>query len=323
MTHETLHQRQQRVSESVASFARRERWVLTTAELRHAGASESWILRRAQEGWLTQQFRGVWLVGRARATQDELERAALKACGEGAVLSHRSAGMRWRIVLRYRGPVEVTAPTHRRSRGRLRTYRRALHPRDVTMKDGVPMTTLARTLVDLAAVSDEQALLHAVHEADHLKRLSVPAVDASLSRAGTRPRGAPALRRCLRRHRPTTGTVNRSLERAFVQFLRRHGFPPTEHNVLVEIEAGEMVAFDVYFRAYGVVVELDGGAHETKERFHGDRRRDRRVQAAQGILTFRVTGEDLRDRARERELADDLWATLERRGLSRHETPHR
>lgn len=116
--------------------------MVTTAELCAAGCSPSRQKRLRARGWLTTVFRGVHLVGRSVPSLDELERAAVKACGEGAVLSHRSAAMRWGILRGYRGPVEVTAPTQRARRRRLRTYEHRLHPRDITTKDGIPITTL-------------------------------------------------------------------------------------------------------------------------------------------------------------------------------------
>lgn len=292
-------------------LGRRHRWVLTHAELRSAGFSRSKITRLRTAGWLDNRFHGVYLVGRHRPSRDELERAALKACGDGAVLSHRSAAVRWRIMRSYRGPVEVTTPRRCGKRGPLRARTGRLDPRDITIKDGVPITTLARTLVDLAAVLDEEALATAVHEAEFCKLLRVPAVDAAMTRAGRRP-GRPALRRCLRDHRPTTGRVDRELERRFVRFLHRHGFPPTRHNVTFRLEDGEEVTLDVYFEHARFGIELDGRqAHDTTRNFHRDRRKDRRLDALHRVLVRRVTRRDLD--VHEQELAADLWATLTRR----------
>ncbi len=291
--------------------ARREKWVLTTAELAGAGCSPSRQKRLRRSGWLTQIFRGVHLVGRSVPTRDELERAAVKACGAGAVLSHRSAAVRWGILRGYRGPVEVTAPTRRTRRDRLRTYEARLDPRDVTMKDGVPITTLARTLVDLAMVLEAEALEIAVHEAENLRRLRVRKVDEAIGRAGDRRPGLPALRRCLDGRRPNAGGLKAGLEKKFHRFLHRHGFPPSEHNVLLELEGGRLTELDVLFRDAGVGVELDAGPHLTTRAFHGDRRKDRRLEAVHRVTVLRVTHADMDDH--ERELAEDLWAVLRAR----------
>ncbi len=289
-------------------LARRERWVVTTAELRAAGCSPSRIKRLCRAGWLTRVFHGVYLVGRAVPTRDERERAAVKACGKGAVLSHRSAGVRWGILPAYRGPVEVTAPTQRAPRRGLRPYEARLDRRDITVKDGVPITTLARTLVDLAMVLDEEGVEFAVHEAENLRRLRIRAVDAAIARAGARRHGLPALRRALDDRRPNAGGLKAGLERKFHRFLHRHRFPPSKHNVLLELAPGEVTELDVLFEEAGVGVELDAGPHMTVRGFHRDRRKARRLYARRRLVVLRVTHRDL-DR-HEQELAEDLWAAL-------------
>lgn len=283
--------------------------MLTTEELRRVGCDRSRLTRMRKQGWLTQLFRGVHLVGRSVPTRDELERAGVKACGAGAVLSHRSAGVRWGVLRWYRGPVEVTAPTRRVRRARLRTYEAKLDPRDVTMKDGVPITTLARTLVDLAMVLDAHAVDIAVHEAENLRRLRVRKVDEAIDRAGARRAGLPALRRSLDRRRPNAGGLKSELEKKFHRFLHRHGFPPSEHNKLFELGGGDITELDVFFRDAGVGVELDAGPHRTSDRFHGDRRKDRRMKAIHRVTVLRVTHRDVDDH--EAELAADLWAVLQ------------
>lgn len=257
---------------------------------------------------MTQVFRGVHLVGRSVPTRDELERAAVKACGPGAVLSHRSAGQRWGLLRGYRGPVEVTAPTRRARRRGLRTYEARLDPRDVTLKGGVPITTLARTLVDLAMVLDAEGLDIAVHEAENLRRLRVRKVDDAISRAGARRSGLPALRRSLDRRRPNAGGLKHELEKKFHRFLHRHGFPPSEHGVLFELEGGDMAEVDALFREAWVGVELDAGPHMTIRGFHRDRRKSRRLEALHRLPVIRVTHQDIDDH--EAELAADLWAML-------------
>lgn len=305
--HETPHIRGERAA---LALARRERNVVTREELLGAGVSSGWIDRRVASGWLTREFRGVYLVGRARASLDERERAALKACGEASVLSHFSAAARWKIR-RYRSTtVHVTVPGRRRRRRGIIVHESRLHPRDVTTKDGVRLTTVARTLVDLAALLDAEQLDTAVHEAEFLKRLHVGSVDEAMHRAGP-VAGLPSLRRALRSRRPANGRIDFGLEREFYAFLRRHGFPPSEHGVAFELDDGRRVSVDVLFRGAWVAIELDGGPHQTTRNFHSDRRRDRRLEALHGLTVIRVTEEDLL--RHEAELAADLRNTLRRR----------
>lgn len=259
--------------------------MVTTAEMRTAGLSRHVVARHEEAGTLVRQFRGVYLVGRVKPTRDELQRAAVKACGAGAVLSHRSAALRWKILRHDRGPVEVTARTQRRRQKGLRPYRADLAPEDV--------------------------LDTAVHEAEHLTRLNLRRVDEAIARAGATRRGIPALRRRLRRYRPANGRLDTDMEKLFVQFLRTYGFSPSEHGVAFDLEGGERTTVDVLFRDAWVAVELDGGVHESARHFHTDRRKSRRLEALYGLVVFRVTEEDLTERADE--LARDLHATIARR----------
>lgn len=96
-----------------------------------------------------------------------------------------------------------------------------------------------------------------------------------------------------------------------MQFLRRYGFPPAEHGVTFELDGGERTTVDVPFREARVAVELDGGVHESRRHFQTDRRKSRRLEALHGLVIFRVTEEDLAERADE--LAQDLHATIARR----------
>lgn len=307
VSHETPHIRAER---AVIELVRRERNVVTREELLGVGVSRGWIDRRVRSGWLTREFHSVYVAGRARASLDERERAALKACGGDAVLSHFSAAARWKIRRYSRRTVHVTVPGRRRSRPGIRVHESPLHPRDITTKDGVRLTTIARTLVDLAALLNDAELDTAVHEAEFLKRLDVRAVEQAMHRAGP-VKGLPNLRSALRTRRPANGRIDFDLEREFHAFLRRHGFPPTEHGVEFELGDGDRTTVDVLFRDAWVAIELDGGPHKTTRNFHRDRRKGRRLEALHGLTIIRVTEEDLRDH--EAELAADLWATLERR----------
>lgn len=157
-------------------------------------------------------------------------------------------------------------------------------------------------------VLDGEQLEFAVHEAENRRALQVRAVDAAIARAGARRPGLPALRRALDRRRPNAGGLKQDLEKKFHRFLHRHGFPPTEHNVLFELAAGEVTEVDVLFRAAWLAVELDAGPHRTTRNFRRDRRKSRRLEAVHRLPVVRVTHEDVDDH--EEELAADLRAML-------------
>ena len=95
--------------------------------------------------------------------------AAVLAGGRGSALSHQAAGWLWRI--RTSGPswIDVTVTSQRRPRPGLRFHRSALPPDEVTVRNGIPVTTVPRTLLDLASVLTPQRLERAVHEAEVLR----------------------------------------------------------------------------------------------------------------------------------------------------------
>jgi very-short-patch-repair endonuclease len=204
------------------------------------------------------------------------------ACGPGAVLSHRSAGLLWGIV-KWRGPIDVTA-TGNHTRRNVTVHRsRTLDPDDVTVHYGIPVTTPARTLLDLADVLDDTSLTRAVNEA-RLQRLVTLADLATLI---TRSPGRATSR--LKPHLDHATQPTRSqFEDAFLAFAERHNLPRPEVNQQI---AGYEV--DMLWRDQHVVVELDGWAyHDTRISFERDREKDAALLAA-GFPVIRVTWERL------------------------------
>ncbi len=299
--------RRESVDTHLFRLARRARWVLTTEEMLAGGLSRSAIDRRRGQV-LAQLFHGVHLYGRTEPTHEERLQAAVKAT-RGGQLACRTAGDRWG-VLRWRGDIELFVPTDRRRQPGLFPRTRVLDPRDVTRRGGLPITTLARTYVDLAGALTLDELVRAVHEGDVRKILRVDAIDAAMARAG-RFRGRPNLVRALARHRKVDGRLDSGLERRFHRFLRDHGFPPSEHNVLFELGDDDFASIDVLFREYWFGVEIDSAAHRTLQMHDSDRRRDRRVRAVHNLPIMRITDTDLD--LRPAETAADLWISLRRR----------
>ena len=288
-------------------LARRERWVITTEEMTSIGMTSCAISRRTGRE-LTRVFHGTYLYGRSVPTQEERVRAAVKAMRDGH-LAGRTAGDRWGI-LRWRGEVELLVPTDRRRQPGLRPRTRVLHPHDVTRRGGLPITTLARTYVDLAGALPLDQLGLAVHEGDVLKILRVDAIDAAMARAGSF-RGRPNLMRALARHRKVDGRLDSGLERRFHRFLRDHGFPPSAHHALFDLGDGDFASIDALFPEHWFGVEIDAAAHRTVEMHDSDRRRDRRMRAVHDLPILRITDTDLD--LRPAETAADLWISLRRR----------
>jgi hypothetical protein len=223
----------------------------------------------------------------------------------GGVLSHRAAGWLWRL---HRSAfLEVTAP-RARSRPGIRIHCSHLPGDEVTTHRNIPVTTVPRTLFDLAAVLRPSQLERAMNEAEvqrHSDPLSLPdLLDRYPGRAGT-----PTIRAML----AAGARLTRSeLEARFLAFLDAHGFPPPEANAWLSVR-GHWIECDCVWRGQRLVVELDGRAvHDTADAFERDRARDRRLNAA-GWRVVRVTWRQLRDEPEV--LATDLRAVLSRFSL--------
>lgn len=165
----------------MAALANRAHGVVTWPELLAAGLTRRQIERRVESGALLPQHPGVYRVGHAAPNREATYMAAVRACGAGAVLSGMAAAHLHGLVKGTPPPPEVTAPRAVRIGG-LMTRCRALGEADTTHVLRIPVTTIARTLVDLAAVRAPAALARACHEATAVKRVPVEEIDAALSR---------------------------------------------------------------------------------------------------------------------------------------------
>lgn len=206
--------------------------------------------------------------------------AAVLACGTGAVLSHRSAAALWGLLPRRYESIEVIARGPRRRTG-VRVHRsRMLTPADVTIHYGIPVTTPARTLLDLADQLNEAVVARAVNEAQVLRLASIGQLREQLARSPGR--GAGGLRRLV--STPTAPTRS-AFEDAFLGVAARHGLPCPQVNQVV---AGHRV--DMAWHAQHLVVELDGlRYHDGSQAFERDRERDADLLVA-GYSVVRITG---------------------------------
>ena len=286
------------IDDVIAALAARQHGVVTRAQLLAAGIAPDTVRSRVRTRRLVPVHHGVYRVGpvvdpRAR------EMAAALACGAGAVVSHYSGAALWeRLPQRDGMLVDVTVPHHHRGRRPgLRVYRvRALPEEEVTVLDVIPITTPARTILDLAGVAPprrvEQALARAIREA-----LTTPAeVLGLLARHPRRP-GGPLLRALLEREGGPAFTRSEAEER-FLALVRKAGLPEPELNVDV---GGHEV--DFLWRRERLVVEVDGFEfHSSRDRFENDRRRDADLFGL-GLRVVRVTW---------RHITEELEATLVR-----------
>ena len=279
-----------RQTTTLARFADRQNGVVTRRQLLTAGWSGSAIDRRVRSGALIVVYPGVYRVGHAAPSVAASYSAAVLACGPGAVLADRAAGSMQKLV---RGRVPkpaVLASKKRRIEGVLITRCRRLDRRDVTRMHNIPITTVARTVVDLAARRDYDEIARAVHQAQVLHGVRPQHVEAVLRR---RPNaaGAGLLRDIL-----LGGPLLDKLERAFHAMLGQAGLPLPEVNRRTD---GHHV--DCRWPDHRLTVELTSFRyHNSRQSWEDDRQRRREAR-------------DRRDRFREytwRDVVEEPAPTL-------------
>jgi very-short-patch-repair endonuclease len=215
--------------------------------------------------------------------------AAVLACGAGALLSHKSAGSLWGLLATAQAKVDVTIPgTSRDPYPGIRRHRtRHLDPEDIAVVDGIPITSLARTIVDLASVLRPQRCLEVIEEADRLEILDFAGLQRAIDR---RPnvKGVAHVGHIIREYTEAPD-IKSQLERDFLALITKAGLPKPQLNTKV---AGLTV--DVYWPRWRLVVELDSRAYHLNPRqFENDRLRDAKVQRLD-LRVLRVTRRRLR-----------------------------
>jgi very-short-patch-repair endonuclease len=272
------------LDEVIGALAGRQHGVVGRAQMLAAGLTVRAIDHRIQTGRLHLLYRGVYAVGHQVLSQRGRWMAATLATG--GVLSHRSAAALWGIRPSH-GQIEVTTPRTRTPRPGLLLHRAVLPQDEITTHHGIPVTTPARTLLDLAAVLPRHQLQRAMNEAE-IRRLDGP--HRLVARYPTK-KGRANLNAQL--------TYTRSdLEARFLAFLDGRRFPAPQTNTLIE-----GVEVDAVWPDRKLVVELDSWTfHGTRQAFENDRRKDRHL-TARGWIVIRITWRDLDDPdALEREL---------------------
>jgi predicted transcriptional regulator of viral defense system len=290
------------VDGAIAELAERQHGVVGFEQLIALGLSRQSINRRIRAGRLHRVHRGVYAVGHRRLTQRGRWMAAVLAGGEDAVLSHRSAAALWQL-LPGRGPIQVSTPRDLRKRKTIHFHSQSLQFDEVTTHDGIPVTTVARTLLDIAATERDQ-LERAFNEAEFRRRWDAVGV-AELVR---RHRGQPGTRRLTKLIEDgARGIAREELEHRFQTLVEQFDLPRPLLNQPLTIE-DRTIYPDATWPDAKVIVELDSrAAHETTSRFDSDRERDRLLALA-GWVVVRVTWKHLTTDAER--VAADLLALI-------------
>ena len=296
------HQNQAWPDRAITDLASRQRTLISNGQLRGLGVARGTISEALRRGRLHSVHHGVYsLVGPRGRAPLAAEQAALLACGPTAVLSHRSAAKLHGLRLpSFNAEVHVTVTgSHRTGPKGVVVHRTAaLHPQERVRVQRLPVTSVARTLIDLAPGLSDRQLEPLIDQA--LRKTSRTKLMESVARHHRRP-GTPRLRGLLDPARPSADTWSRR-EAQLLAAIRRGGLPAPEANVAL----GDYVA-DLLWRAERVIVEFDSYAfHSGPAAFHADRTRHNDLAAHGRHQILHVTGRQL-DHELERVL---VWIAL-------------
>lgn len=285
-------------------LAARQHGVVGWRQLIDVGLGRGAIDHRVRIGWLHRMHRGVFAVGHPPLTREARWMAAVLACGDRAGLSHACATGLWEIR-QYSGTwidVTVASRAGRVRRDGIRLHRSStLIAEDVTTHRGIPVTTIARTLLDVAATLTAPSLARTVEQTEIRRLFDLAAVEEALARNPHHP-GGKRLRRALELYRHDELTRS-ELETAFLALCDAHAIPRPLVNHIVE---GKEV--DFFWPEQRLIVETDGrSTHLTRAAFERDRERDARLVVL-GYRVLRFT--DLQVRLAGSVVAETLRAVL-------------
>lgn len=254
----------------VAKVAAGQHGVVSIHQLRQAGLGDDAVLTRVRAGRLHRIHRGVYAVGHPGISRQGRWMAAALACGEGAAVSHRSAAELWEFLKPCAGPVDISIQRAggRRRRQGIRLHRCASLSRGhITLRNGIPVTTPARTISDLRGIAPEWELRRAIRQADVLGLPTGPV--------------------------PSRDRTRSDLERDFLGICRRHRLPLPEVNVRV----GRFLV-DFLWRDQRLAIETDGYRyHRGRQAFEDDRVRGLELRA-RGFEVIRLSEKQVAEEPR-------------------------
>ncbi len=268
----------------MASLAARQHGVVSVGQLMRLGYSRDQIRWAAKTARLHSVDRSVYAVGHTRLSPYGQCLAAVFASGPGAVLSHHSAAWLHGIARWSPRPFHVTGPVARRPRLPVRIHRaRRLEAADREVLEGIPVASVSRTLLDLAAAVKFAQLEKLVERAEDREVLDLRRVEELLARTAGH-HGHGRLRRAIALYKPTSFTRS-TLEQRFLELWAGTGRPQPRVNY---VEEG--FELDCYWPEFRFAVELDVyETHGGRAAFERDRKREEDLLLA-GIEVARITG---------------------------------
>jgi very-short-patch-repair endonuclease len=275
----------------IAAIATRQHGVVAHHQLIAAGIGPAAIQRCVAAGRLHRLHRGVYAAGHRHLTAERRWMAAVLACGRDALLSHRCAADLLGLLATSSARIDVVTPARtRHGRNGISLHRvTKLDPQERAVAAGIPVTSVARTLCDLAAVVPLRLLRRAFDQAERMQVLDLAALERLMERSPRRS-GSRAVKEVLRSYAGVPARTRSDLERQFLDLCRAAGLPPPQVNAR---RANTEV--DMSWPEHKLIVELDTPRyHGTQAAFENDRRRDADLQLA-GYRVIRITGRRLRD----------------------------
>jgi very-short-patch-repair endonuclease/predicted transcriptional regulator of viral defense system len=287
---------------AIVALAERQHGVVTRRQLAALGLGADAIDRRLRAKRLLPLYRAVYAVGHRQATKRTAWMAAVLAGGNAAVLSHRAAAAHWGLRAWSGSAIDVTTPRSQRPKPNISFHRTILPADEITVHEGIPITTVPRTIFDLAANTDQRQVERAINEAEINRLWDELSLHDLLHRYPGRA-GTGNVRAALRRRNEGASHTKSDLEEFFLAFAERWRLPRPETNVYVE-----GIEVDCVWREQRVVIEVDSWEfHRTRAAFERDREKSRILQAA-GWRCVAVTHRQLEEAAED--LARDVRRLL-------------
>jgi very-short-patch-repair endonuclease/predicted transcriptional regulator of viral defense system len=286
------------IDRAIAAVAAGQLGLVTRADVVAAGGTDDIAKERVRAMQWQRLQRGVYLVAAARPTWEQRMLAACMAAGPGAVASHRAAAALWRLDGIRLGPLEITVPHQSEPipSGVIVHRSTWLYEEERAQRAGVPVTSVARTLLDVGAVAPEVVVERALEDAVRRNLTTGAAVEQWLgSRSRRGCRGAATLRRVLEL-RGGARPAGSAAEVRLIRLLRDAGIAPPVRQHPIPLLHGEVAVVDLAWPRARVALEFDGYAtHGGRRAWAHDLARDNAIRDA-GWALRRVTWADLRDR---------------------------
>jgi hypothetical protein len=272
----------------LANLAERQHGIVSIRQLTGPlGYSRSAVYRAVEAGRLHRLYPGVFAVGHTNLSLYAQCLAAVLACGPNALLSHVSAAWLWGLARTSPLPASVSAPLHRRRRPGIRLHEaRSLAAEDRALRDGIPVTSLPRTLLDLAATVKFEWLEKMIERSEDLDLFDLRAVEELLART-VGHQGHGRLRKAIALYQPFSFTRS-GLEKRFLELCLEAGLPQPRTNFVAH-----GFELDCYWPEHRFAVELDVyETHGSRAAFERDRKRQEDL-LLHGITMTRITGSRL------------------------------